>query len=148
MLLLRKMSEENFNKAVDFILQWETMNGAKILVDDPNDKGGLTKYGISSRSHPDLDIQGLTLVQATTIYRTEYWDRAGCNMLPYPVDIAVFNMAVTSGVATAKRLETPSVDFEDFIISCIKYYIDIKGQVLEGWINRAVDLFRTFRKLY
>lgn len=142
------MSEENFDKALEFVLKWETQDGHKILTDDPQDKGGLTKYGISSRSHPDLDIEGLTLIQATSIYHTEYWTGARCHLLPYPVDIAVFNMAITSGVATAKRLETVSIDFEDYMISCIKYYVDIKGQVLEGWINRAVDLFRIFRKLY
>jgi hypothetical protein len=34
-----------------------------------------TKFGISARAHPELDIAGLTLDQARSLYRREYWDR-------------------------------------------------------------------------
>lgn len=33
-----------------------------------------TKYGIAASSHPDLDIANLTLDQANTLRKTEYWD--------------------------------------------------------------------------
>ena len=38
------------------------------------DAGGETKYGISSRAHPDVDIAGLTRAKAEHIYRRHYWD--------------------------------------------------------------------------
>ncbi len=45
----------------------------------PADRGGTSKYGISARSHPGLDIENLTLEQAQGIYEREYWvpSRAG-----------------------------------------------------------------------
>ena len=48
-----------FDHAVKEILRHE---GG--YVDDPVDRGGETKYGISKRSYPDLDIANLTLEQA------------------------------------------------------------------------------------
>jgi len=33
--------------------------GAK-LTKDPDDPGGVTKYGISKRSNPDVDVENLT----------------------------------------------------------------------------------------
>ena len=37
------------------------------------DRGGETKYGISKRQYPDLDIENLTLEQARSIYFKDYW---------------------------------------------------------------------------
>ena len=42
-------------------------------VNDPNDRGGETKYGISKRAYPNLDIKNLTLKQAEEIYYNDYW---------------------------------------------------------------------------
>lgn len=41
---------------------------------DPNDRGGPTKYGISQRSYPNLDIKNLTLERALAIYKRDFWD--------------------------------------------------------------------------
>jgi lysozyme family protein len=57
-----------FEAAVDVLLKHE---GG--LSDDTSDAGGLTKYGISKRSFPHLDIAALTLEDAKEIYRTLYW---------------------------------------------------------------------------
>ncbi|MGL5716209.1 MAG: glycoside hydrolase family 108 protein [Paraclostridium sp.] len=40
-----------------------------------NDRGGLTKFGISSRSYPDVDIANLTKEEAKNIYRRDFWDK-------------------------------------------------------------------------
>jgi lysozyme family protein len=37
------------------------------------DHGGLTKFGISSHSYPDLDIASLTEADARAIYERDYW---------------------------------------------------------------------------
>jgi lysozyme family protein len=34
------------------------------LVNDPLDPGGMTKYGISKRFNPDVDVENLTIEQA------------------------------------------------------------------------------------
>lgn len=45
------------------------------LTNDRQDFGGLTKYGISQRSYPNLDIANLTVDQALSIYEHDYWDK-------------------------------------------------------------------------
>ena len=73
-------------------------------VDDPNDPGGETKFGVSKRSYPDVDIASLTVEDAKAIYRRDYWERAGCHKLPGRVAFQVFDCAINSGVETALRL--------------------------------------------
>src|ERR1039458_5408099 len=58
----------DFNLAISIVL---TNEGG--LVDDPNDPGGLTNYGISKASYPNLDIKNLTVAQATAIYLRDFW---------------------------------------------------------------------------
>ena len=40
---------------------------------DVNDPGGETKYGISKRAYPDLDIKNLTREKAIEIYYRDFW---------------------------------------------------------------------------
>lgn len=47
--------------------------GGGKLVNDASDPGGLTKYGISARSHPGVDIAGLTEQGAKELYHSEYY---------------------------------------------------------------------------
>lgn len=72
--------------------------------DDPNDSGGKTKYGISQKAYPTLDIASLTLDDAKAIYKRDYWDKVKGDLLPYPLNIFVFDSAVNQGVATAIKL--------------------------------------------
>ena len=77
------------------------------FVDDPRDSGGVTKYGISKKAYPDVDIQSLTLQQAKEIYRKDYWNRCKCDYLPDCLCMAVFDYAVNSGTIRAiKDLQT------------------------------------------
>ena len=41
-------------------------------VNDPTDLGGETKYGITKRFYPDLDIKNLTKEEAKQIYYNDY----------------------------------------------------------------------------
>ena len=58
----------SFNKIIEKVLEHE---GG--YVNDPKDLGGETKYGITKRFYPDVDIKNLTKEQAKTIYHTDYW---------------------------------------------------------------------------
>ena len=91
--------ECNFNIAFRTILEVE---GG--LVDDPNDRGGLTKYGISKKAFPNLDIASLTIEQAKAIYRKNYWQPCRCDDLPASFDIAVFDTAINMGCSKAVKL--------------------------------------------
>lgn len=44
------------------------------FVNDQKDPGGKTKYGISQKSFPNLNIEKLTKEQAAGIYKKHYWD--------------------------------------------------------------------------
>lgn len=70
---------------------------------DPTDRGGETKYGISKRAHPNLDIAGLTLAQARVVYLRGYWLPCGCDVLPHETSLAVFDLAVNAGRWAAIR---------------------------------------------
>ena len=88
-----------FDQAVEIVLDHE---GGE--VNDPNDPGGHTKYGISKRAYPDLDIGELTKDDAKRIYKSDYWDRIRGDEMPSAVDIGVFDMAVNAGNRTAVQL--------------------------------------------
>jgi lysozyme family protein len=58
-----------FNAAIGMILQHE---GG--YVNNPNDPGGETNYGISKRSYPGVNIRGLTPQIAAAIYQRDFWN--------------------------------------------------------------------------
>lgn len=58
-----------FEKAKSLILTLES----KRVTDDPDDRGGLTKYGISQRQYPDLDIANLSEADAYTLFEDDFW---------------------------------------------------------------------------
>src|SRR5689334_3873388 len=63
-------------------------------VNDSRDKGGATKYGISKRSHPDVDIENLTIDQARELYRQDYFIPAKCESFAPPLALALFDAYV------------------------------------------------------
>lgn len=73
------------------------------LSDHPKDKGGLTKYGISQRSYPNIDIKALTLDEARQLYKRDYWNALQMEHLPEGVRFDLFDMAVNSGVSQAVK---------------------------------------------
>jgi lysozyme family protein len=86
-------------------------------VNDPNDPGGETKFGISKRAYPNIDIPNLTIDGAKAIYLEDYWRRCVCDALPSPINFSVFDTAVNSGVREAAKLlqETLGVPAEGII---------------------------------
>lgn len=68
---------------------------------DPRDPGGLTKFGIAKRSHPNVDIMNLTKEEAADIYRREYWNPIHGDALPAGLDLLVFDSAINQGVKPA-----------------------------------------------
>lgn len=65
-------------------------------VNDPADPGGETKFGISKRAYPNLDIAALTLDQAKAIYLRDYWQPAGCEVVPDLLKFDLFDTAVNT----------------------------------------------------
>lgn len=90
------------------------------FVDDPNDPGGATKYGVSLRELRRLgdldfdldgdgdvdadDIRALTPDAAAAFYRKHFWDRHGYGRFPdLFVATKVFDLAVNMGPGQAHK---------------------------------------------
>lgn len=76
----------------------------KGYVNDPQDPGGETNFGISKRAYPNLDIAGLTEGAAIDIYYRDYWMPSGCAALTHGLDLWVLDGAINCGVSTAVKL--------------------------------------------
>ena len=72
-------------------------------VDNPADPGGETKFGITRREYPDLDIAALTRTDAVAIYFRDWWQRYRYSELPGPIATKVFDLAVNIGPDHAVR---------------------------------------------
>ena len=70
-------------------------------VHNPADPGGETKFGISKRAYPLIDIAALTLERAKAIYHADFWAKIDGDALPPPLALLVFDAAVNNGVGRA-----------------------------------------------
>jgi lysozyme family protein len=90
---------KNFDEIIEKVLEHE---GG--YVNDPKDLGGETKYGITKRFYPKVDIKNLTIEQATEIYRKDYWDKNRFESLPQNLWHIFFDMCVNMGRRTAVKV--------------------------------------------
>ena len=95
-----------FEKAVQFVLDHETVFKPRskwgdyayaTWEQDPDDPGGLTKFGIDQRSHPSADIKALTLEQAKQIYFLEDWLPTGAEHMPPGYGEVLFDIHLHGG---------------------------------------------------
>ena len=91
--------KNTFNEIIETVLEHE---GG--YVNDPKDLGGETKYGITKRFYPDVDIKNLTIEQATEIYKKDYWDKNRVESLPQNLWHIYFDMCVNMGKRTAVKV--------------------------------------------
>ncbi|PWJ19133.1 holin-associated N-acetylmuramidase [Jannaschia seohaensis] len=88
------------------------------FVDDPDDPGGATKFGVTihtmRRLGLDLDSDGdvdsadvrrLTRAQATDIFVEHYFDRPRLGLLPEVLQASVFDMYVNAGAHAVRILQ-------------------------------------------
>lgn len=69
------------------------------------DAGGETKYGISKRQFPHLDIKNITKAEARAIYVRDYYLTPHIDQLPLEVQELVLDWYVTSGSVAIKTLQ-------------------------------------------
>ena len=98
----------NFDQAFEALIGHEVG-----YVNDPRDPGGETKFGVSKRAYPNVDIKALTLEQAKAIYKSDYWDRSQCDSLPPVIAFQVFDTAVNSGIGQSIRFLQRAVGVAD-----------------------------------
>lgn len=141
-------SEANWQRAYPFVLN---MEGG--FSTDPNDKGNYTpsgefkgtKFGISARSYPHLDIRNLTREQALEIYKRDYWDASGAAQMAWPLCLAVLDTAINHGVGAAQRIYARKLsEIELFQAKRMLDYITYSTWPHHGvaWGNRVRHLLK------
>lgn len=116
-----------FDQAVTLTLQHE---GG--YVNDPDDPGGETRYGISKRAFPKVDIAKLTINAAKAIYKAFYWER-GPHLIKHPdLSAKYFDLCVNTGVGRASKWLQEASNLMGATLT-----IDGKvGPATAEWINR------------
>ena len=89
----------NFDKAIKIIFNIE--GGYS---NDKHDRGGETRFGISKRAHPTVDIKNLTECEAKAIYKEKYWDKVKADEMPNDIQLALFDSSVHQGVRRAIKI--------------------------------------------
>ena len=156
---------KSFKEIIEKVLEHE---GG--YVNDPKDLGGETKYGITKRFYPDVDIKNLTIEQATEIYKKDYWDKNKVESLPQNLWHIYFDMCVNMGKRTAvkvlqraavnkgRKIEVDGglgpmtigalkgVELDRVRAYRVKYYVDLitakpeQEKFFLGWFRRALEV--------
>lgn len=131
---------EKFDRVLAFTLKWEGGYTA-----NPKDPGGATKYGISQRAFPDVNIEDLTLDQAKQFYRERYWEAINGDERPFHEALAVFDFAVHSGVHRALNFWAETQDVEEYVAARLDFLTSLSTwqHFGKGWTRRINDLYRT-----
>ena len=121
-----------FSKAIDTILKNE---GG--YVNNPNDPGGETNYGISKRSFPDVDIRTLTQEKAVAIYHTSFWGKYPLldEIESQAVATKVFDLMVNTGAPQAIKILQQSIN--DASVACV---VSTDGRLGPATVQRANEL--------
>ena len=94
----------SFSRSVEVILKREGGYLSAAEASAQGDPGGETKFGISKRAYPELDISSLTKEQAMEIYHRDYWSPVSGDLLPWPLCLFVFDSAVNQGTDAAIKM--------------------------------------------
>ena len=139
-------------------------------VNDPKDLGGETKYGITKRFYPELNIKELTIEKAKQIYKDDYWDKNRVESLPQNLWHIYFDMCVNMGKRTAVKVlqraavnrgrnidvdgglgpatigALKGVELDRVRAFRVKYYVDLitarpeQEKFYLGWFRRATEV--------
>jgi len=114
---------DSFDRVMEFIFRWE---GG--YVNDPDDPGGETKFGISKRANPDVNIKDLTQDEAKELYRGRYWKPVKGSTMPFIEALTTMDFAVHSGVQTALGYWNDARDVRSYVILRTDYLRTIRGR--------------------
>jgi lysozyme family protein len=89
----------DFNQAIQ-----KTLIHEGGYVNNPNDKGGPTKYGITQADMPGVNMQTISQIEAIAYYRAHYWKDLYSQINSQLVAEKLFDMGVLMGVGTAVKL--------------------------------------------
>ena len=127
----------NFDAAVAFVLHQEDQTDTGVI---NTDSGGVTRWGIAQKYHPEVDVTSLSRDDAIAVYKQVYW-RAAWESLPVGLAICVFDCSVNQGPGTAQMiLESCKHDLTTFLAMRIRHYSVSKGSDGDGlgWTRRVL----------
>ena len=88
------------------------------FVNDPDDPGGATKYGVTIHTLRALrgsatvaDVKALTEAEAVAIFKGQYFERPKINQRPIPLQALVYDMQVNAGANAIKILQRLTAEF-------------------------------------
>lgn len=98
----------DFDTAIERVLSHE---GGYVF--DPRDPGGETKWGISKRSYPTVDIRALTRDGAKDLYRRDFWDPVSARVSDGALRFQLLDAAVNHGMGNAVRFLQRAIGVAD-----------------------------------
>jgi lysozyme family protein len=78
-------------------------------VNDPDDAGGETKYGVAKNANQDLDIKVMTWEDAKAVYYKRYWLAGSCDKMTPRLAVLHFDGCVNHGIKKASMFLQISV---------------------------------------
>ncbi|MDQ3235465.1 MAG: hypothetical protein M3Q07_26950 [Pseudobdellovibrionaceae bacterium] len=140
-----------FQEAVRLILELE---GGGRIVSHPDDPGGLTKYGISLRAHPELGAEGirnLTEEEAIEIYRNKYWIPLRLGRFSPRLALPLFDAAVNHGPGSGVRIFQVALNRlgADLVVDGVAGELTVKAskaysprRVLAAFLSQRLQFYR------
>ena len=163
--------EAGFNNITTTNIWKHVLRAEGGYVNDPDDPGGETKYGISKRSYPEEDIANMTIERAQEIFERDFYGAVGGDsLLKINPGLAahVSDMAFNAGPRTAVKLLYDAVQLprknqitpelldklnesenliKDYSVARLKYYSGLKNapKYIKGWVNRVNNLNKALK---
>lgn len=103
----------SFDRAIEIVLKREGGYLSAAEAAKQGDPGGETKFGISKRAYPELDISTLTKEQAHEIYHSDYWQQVQADRITWPLSLFVFDSAVNQGTHAAIKMMQQALGTND-----------------------------------
>ena len=152
-----------FKFYVDYIIdRWEGTAYENVK----GDRGKGTKFGITEKDYPNIDIKNLSRKRAIDIYWTDYWKRGRLDLIPVEIQFMQFAGTVNFGVTgqikvlqeaagvskdgvigTDTLTAAQSVSPQELLSAQIARYDRIlandssQQKFYAGWINRVRDIY-------
>lgn len=145
-------SGDLFSRCLDFVLRWE---GG--WADNPNDPGGATMKGITIGTYTRWreahgqprptkeELRNISDSEVRQIYHDWYWKASGADKLPWPMNLAQFDLAVNGGTGRAQEaLTAAGNNFNKYMAWRLDWYTRLDGFTHFGraWTRRCADLIR------
>lgn len=101
------------DECLKFTLKWE---GG--YVNDPDDPGGATNYGVIQETYDKYrdgkglekqSVKKISKEEYTEIYRKSYWNAVKADKIPAPLDLVMFDSGINNGMRTSIKWLQASV---------------------------------------